>query len=357
MFRSIRVTPCLLALLPLAIAQERPAPPFYPDKSKLLIYRGTDGKEYPVKSKQDWEIRRRHIVGNMELVMGPLPPDNAKVPLKVKYLEEKETPKYTLKKLTFAVAKGDRVPAFLLVPRQRQGKVAAVLCLHQTNGKLGKSEPAGLGGHPNLHYAHHLAELGFVTLAPDYPSFGEYDFDFSKSNYVSGSMKAIWNNRCAVDLLQGLPEVDGERIGVIGHSLGGHNAMFTAVFEPRLKVIVSNCGFCSFYKYYKGNLKGWTSVRYMPRIASVYENKPEKMPFDFTEVVASFAPRAFLASSPIHDGNFAVDGVKDCLRAAQAVYELFGVPERLAANYPPCGHDFPEDVRRVAYDFLQRWLK
>ena len=28
-----------------------------------------------------------------------------------------------------------------------------------------------------------------------------------------------------------LPEVDAERIGCIGHSLGGHNTMFTAVFD------------------------------------------------------------------------------------------------------------------------------
>ena len=52
-----------------------------------------------------------------------------------------------------------------------------------------------------------------------------------------------------MDLLQSRPEVDPEKIGVIGHSLGGHNAMFTAVFDERLKVIVSNCGFTSFPKY------------------------------------------------------------------------------------------------------------
>jgi dienelactone hydrolase len=113
----------------------------------------------------------------------------------------------------------------------------------------------------------------------------------------------------AIDLLQSLPEVDGERIGCIGHSLGGHNAMFTAAFDRRIKALVSNCGFTSFPKYYGGKIKGWTSSTYMPRIETVYKLKPEKVPFDFPEVVAAFAPRAFLASSPLHDDNFEVSGV------------------------------------------------
>jgi acetyl esterase/lipase len=248
------------------------------------------------------------------------------------------------------------VPAWLLIPRQRKGKVPAVLCLHQTVG-IGKDEPAGLGKNENLRYAVHLAERGYVTLAPDYPNFGEYKFDTYKRGYQSGTMKAIWNNLRAIDLLQALPEVDPKRIGCIGHSLGGHNAMFTAVFDTRIKAVVSNCGFTSFPKYYGGKIKGWTSATYMPRIEKVYGLKPEKLPFDFPEVVAAFAPRAFLASSPLHDHNFEVSGVKDCIAAAKPVYELLRAREKLAANYPDCKHEFPPEVRKVAYEFLDRWLK
>ncbi|HMC88686.1 MAG TPA: prolyl oligopeptidase family serine peptidase, partial [Gemmataceae bacterium] len=274
----------------------------------------------------------------------------------VKISEEVKTAGYLRKKLSFAVEKDDRVPAYLLIPLERKGKVPAVLCLHQTV-VIGKKEPAGLGDRENLRYAAHLAERGYVTLCPDYPSFGEYPYDFAHSRFQSGSMKAIWNNLRAVDLLMSLPEVDPERIGCIGHSLGGHNTMFTAVFDTRIKALVSNCGFTSFPKYYGGNLKGWTSDRYMPRIASVYQMKPEKMPFDFTEVVAALAPRAFLASSPLHDDNFEVSGVKDCLAAARPVYDLLGAADKLAANYPDCQHDFPSEVRKVAYAWLDRWLK
>jgi dienelactone hydrolase len=325
-------------------------------KANLLTYRGPDGQSHPVTTAADWAKRRAEILIHMQLVMGPLPDTSRKVPLELQVTEVVTMAHYVRKKLTYATKKNDRVPAYLLIPSSLKGKLPAVLCLHQTIA-IGKGEPAGLGGNPNLHYAAHLAERGYVTLAPDYPSFGDYPYDFSRGNFQSGSMKAIWNNMRAIDLLESLPEVDGKRIGCIGHSLGGHNAMFTAAFDTRIQVVVSNCGFTSFPKYYGGKLKGWTSDRYMPRIANVYELKPEKVPFDFPEVLAAFAPRAFLASAPLHDDNFEVSGVRDCIAAARPVYELLGTKEKLAANYPDCGHDFPPEARKTAYEWLDRWLK
>jgi len=347
---------CLELFLCVGVLTARAEPPVYPDHSKLMVWRDAQGREHPVKTAEDWARRRAHILLGMQQAMGPMPGDDRKVPLDVKVLEEVKTARHIRKKLTFAVEKDDRVPAYLLIPLDRRGKRPAMLCLHQTTN-IGKAEPVGLGPRTNLQYALHLVERGYVTLAPDYPSFGEYKYDFTKSDFKSGSMKAIWNNMRAVDLLQSLPEVDPARIGVIGHSLGGHNAMFTAAFDTRLKVIVSNCGFTSFPKYYKGNLRGWTSPRYMPWIASKFDNDPKKMPFDFPEVVASFAPRAFLASSPLRDGNFEVSGVRDCIAAALPVFELLKARDKLAANYPDCAHDFPDEVRKVAYEFIDRHLK
>ena len=289
--------------------------------------------------------------------MGPLPGAERKVPLDVKVASEESLDGYVRKKLTFAAEKGDRVPAWLLIPTAKTDqKRPAMLCLHQTI-KIGKDEPVGLGQQDSKAQALHLVRRGYVCLAPDYPSFGEYEYDFKKSAFASGTMKAIWNNMRAVDLLQSLPEVAGDRIGVIGHSLGGHNAMFTAAFDDRLKAVVSSCGFCSFAKYYGGNLKGWTSDRYMPRIAAEFGNDPKRMPFDFTDVVISFAPRAFLAVAPLHDTNFDVGGVKDVMAAAEPVYKAMKAADHLKAVYPDAGHDFPADARTVAYEFLDSHLK
>src|SRR5437870_2487858 len=258
-----------------------PAPPdipprAYPDKTRLLVWRDAAGTEHAIKDVADWPKRRGHILANMQEVMGPLPSLKNKLPLDVRVLETARLQKFTRTKLTFAASAGNRVPAYLLIPHERPGKLPAVLCLHPTSKEFGKAVPAGLAGKPDRHYAVHLAERGYVTLAPDYVHSGGYDFDPYKHGFVSATMLGIVNHMRAVDLLQSLPEVDPERIGVIGHSLGGHNSMFLAAFDERLKCIVSNCGFCSFPRYFHGNLAGWSHNGYMPRIKTVYQLKPDK---------------------------------------------------------------------------------
>jgi dienelactone hydrolase len=259
------------------------------------------------------------------------------------------------KTISFASEAGDRVPAFLLIPHELKGRVPAVLCLHQTTA-LGKQEPAGMGL-KNLAYAAELAERGMVTLAPDYPGYGDYKIDVYAKGYVSATMKGIWNHCRAVDVLQALPEVDPAQIGVIGHSLGGHNSLFVAAFEPRIKAVVTSCGFNAFPKYYGGNLKGWSHKGYMPRVATEYGTDPKKMPFDFTEILGAIAPRALFINAPLKDANFDVTGVQDCVAAASPVYELLGAKGAIQAVYPDAAHDFPPDVRKQAYDFVSQALK
>ncbi len=351
--RLATVTFGLAILVASSLAAQEAKAPFYPDKSRLLVYLDADGREHPVTGAADWRKRRGHILANMQLVMGPLPHAAKKVPLDVQVVETADLGKVVRKKITFAVEKGDRVPAYLLVPKAFPGRVPGMLCLHQTI-PIGKAEPAGLGANPDLRYALELAERGYVTLAPDYPGYGEYKFDAYAHGYTSATMKGIWNHMRAVDLLQSLSNVDPERIGVIGHSLGGHNSMFVAVFDPRIKAVVSSCGFNSFFKYYGGNLAGWSHKGYMPRIAEVYGKDPKRMPFDFTELVAALAPRPFFTNSPLGDANFEYSGVQDCLRAARPVYELLGAKENLVEVHPDCEHRFPPEARKAAYEFLER---
>lgn len=323
----------------------------YPEKHSLLVVFDTKGNIVPVRNAQDWSRRRSHILDSMQEVMGPLP--TKKVPLDVKVLEETAKEKYTLKKITYASEEGDRVPAYLLVPHKIVGKAPAMLCLHQTTA-IGKGEPAGLGGLPNLHYAHELALRGYIALAPDYPSFGDYQYDFKKSKHASGTIKGVWNHICAVDLLCAMESVDKEKIGVIGHSLGGHNSLFVAAFDERIKAVITSCGFTSFPRYYNGNIKGWTSDRYMPRLSTVYKLKTEYVPFDFPEILGTIAPRALFINAPMEDSNFEVDGVKECVAAAQGVFRLLNSRTGMQAYYPECKHDFPNEIRRVAYDWLTK---
>lgn len=334
-----------------------PPVPRYSDHSRLLVVKQSDGSDGPVRSVNDWQVRRAHILASLQEVMGPLPGGERRVPLELEVVETIDEPTLVRKKIRYATEPGDRVPAWLLIPKQRpsQGKFPAMLCLHQTTA-IGKDEPTGRGGKPNLHYALELAQRGYVTLAPDYPNFGERKVDPYALGYASASMKGIWDHLRGVDLLTSLEEVDENRIGVIGHSLGGHNSIFVALFDPRIKAVVSSCGFNAFPAYYQGNIAGWSHKGYMPRLKERYHLDLAEVPFDFPELIAALAPRPFFTNSPTRDANFEVEGVKRCIDAAAPVYKLLGADDRLVAVYPDAEHDFPRAERQRAYEFLDRHL-
>ncbi len=331
----------------------------------VSYYLKADGTHAPIRTPDDWRKRREQIVAGMEQVMGPLPRPASPVPLDVRVLEEHKENGYVRRKIAYHTADPKQVVhAWLLLPLppgdgRGEGALSstpcrrpAMVCLHQTTPN-GKDSPVGLADRPSLHYALELTKRGCVTLSPDYPSFGESTgYDFNVDKYASGTMKAIYDNMRAIDLLQSLPQVDPDRIGVIGHSLGGHNALFTAVFDSRIKAVVTSCGFTSFHKYQGGDLHGWTSPRYMPLIASKYHNSPDEMPFDFAEVLAAIAPRAVFINAPLRDDNFDVEGVRKCVDAARPIYNLLGHSDRLQVVHPDCGHDFPGAERERCYSFL-----
>jgi dienelactone hydrolase len=308
-----------------------------------------------IKTRADWQRAQKQILDGMQLVMGTLPTAKRE-PVQFQELGQEDLGAFTRTKIKYLTERDDWVMAYLLIPKNRKRRAPAMLCLHQTT-RIGKGEPAGLGGSANLHYAKELAERGFVCIAPDYPYLGENTFDPYKNGYVSCTMKGIVNHLRAVDLLQSLPMVDDNRIGSIGHSLGGHNTLFVAAFDQRIKAMVTSCGFTSAKKYYNGDLTGWSGVRYMPLIAEKYGNDANRIPFDFPELLVALAPRPLFINAPLRDSNFEISGVQDCVNAAQPIYEqVFNAKDKLVAVYPDAGHDFPPDVRRKVWNFLDRWL-
>lgn len=334
-------------------------------RDNLLVYRGSDGKTEPVKSVQDWQKRRVEIVRGMETVMGKLPGEEKRCPLDMKVEEEYDGGDHVRRLITYSSEPGSRVPAYLLIPKTvRNGnkKTPAVLCLHGTNNVIGHGVIVGLGETPNRGYALELAKRGYVTLAPNYPLLAKYQPDLKKLGWESGTLKAVWDNIRGLDLLTSLPYVDHSKgFATIGHSLGGHNSVYTAVFDERLKAVVSSCGFDSYLDYYNGDPKnwdpekGWCQTRYMRKLAD-YKGRLAEIPFDFHEMIGALAPRHVFIIAPTKDSNFRADSVDRIVAAAQPVFRLYGHEERLHVEHPECGHDFPTEMREAAYKLFDEVL-
>lgn len=332
----------------------------------LVIHDGSGTRQ--VSDRNDWSTKRNQILFDMQEAMGKLPETSSLPALNTMTLDTLKTERYTRYTIHFRAAKDEVVPAYLYFPvgAKEREKRPAMLVLHGT-GDLGKQLVDGKSNLANRAVAKELAERGYVVIAPDYPSMGELkDYDFSEDRYESGTMKAIFNHIRCVDLLQSLPNVDPKRIGVIGHSLGGHNAMFVAAFDTRIKVVVSSCGWTlmDYYdigqegsKRYGGRLGPWAQDRYMPLLREKFKLDGSLIPFDFDEVIAAIAPRPFFSNSPINDSNFDVAGVKKGIASAMRVYALLNAEKNLQVRYPEAAHDFPTEIRLDAYRYIDKVLK
>ena len=335
-------------------------------RDQLLVYRGPKDETLAVKTVDDWMKRRMEILEGMQAVMGRLPGVEKRCPLDVKVEEDVDCGSYVRRSITYRSEPGCRVPAYLLIPKtllKNDGKTApAVLCLHGTDNTIGNGIVVGLGDRPNRQYAAELAERGYVTLAPNYPLLAKYQPDIKALGWESGTLKAVWDNIRGLDLLDSLPFVKHGAYGTIGHSLGGHNSVFTAVFDDRLKAVVTSCGLDSFLDYYGGDEKnwlpgkGWCQTRYMNKLID-YRGHLQEIPFDFHELIGAIAPRSMLIIAPLKDSNFRSDSVDRIAYAARAVFALYGKSDRLQVEHPDCEHDFPDAMRRQAYSLFDSVLR
>ncbi len=337
------------------------------DRLNLLQFRDASGKVQPVKSTADWQKRREEIVKGMVAVMGRLPGKDRRVDLDMKIEEEADGGKYIRQLITYQAEPGSRTPAYLCVPKSvvsgKGVKTSAVLCLMPTDNKVGHKVVVGLGGREGRAYAAELAERGYVTIAPAYTHLANYWPNLGKLGYVSGTMKAIYDNTRALDLLEKLPYVDAKSgFGAIGHSLGGHNAIYTAVFDERITVIASSCGFDAYPDYYDGAERnwffgrGWCQIRYMPRLSD-YRGRQHEIPFDFPELLGALAPRPLFVHAPLRDSNFRWKSVDVCAKAARPIYKLMRNERGLIIKHPDYNHNFPKDMREEAYQAIDKILR
>src|SRR4051812_20975950 len=191
-----------------------------------------------------------------------------RVPLSATFGPAHDMGDYTRTLVSYDVETGERVDAWLLRPHGQPaaGGWPALLALHQHAGEfyLGKAEPAGLSANQMYHYGLDLCRRGYAVMCPDHLCFEdrrppEYvraenpglndsnyeQFEFTRRVMEGASLqtKYLHDLTVALDLLASLPDVDGERLGVIGHSLGGQETLWLTWFDRRVKVGVSSCGF------------------------------------------------------------------------------------------------------------------
>jgi hypothetical protein len=294
-------------------------------------------------------------------------------PLDVKEHGETDCGGYVRRKVSFQVQPGDRMPCWLLVPKKlpASGKAPAVICFYGTTSGAGKDTLVGLsGGAPgtapscNRSFALDMVEAGFVTLAPDFlrdgerlPSSGKpYDTTDFYARFPDWSCvgKDCWDVQRAVDYLQSLPFVDGGRVGMAGHSYGGHTTIFAAGLEPRIRTVFASGPVSDF----AGHGLHWA----VPKGASNSQSLPAMRPYllehrlppvSFAEVTALVAPRPLWVNQAVGEWR---PREEENAAEVSGLYRVLGAEDRVRYMWCAGDHDFPPAVRAAAVEWFRKWL-
>lgn len=274
-------------------------------------------------------------------------------PLMIQTNESENMGSYRRDHIDYLVEPGFRIPAYLLVPNDASGAPGIVYWHGHNSG--GKDEPVAVNGYQQDNNYHHaaaarLAEAGYVVLAPDIRTFGETgDWDehvhFSQALNLHGFVALgvfLADAVKAVDVLSAQPEVDPERIGTAGISLGGQMALYLAAIDHRVEVAV--------VEGYFGSVRD-TLLR-MNADACQYAHALS-MTMDIPDVALIAAPRPILFTVGQRDPFWKYSTAEAAFARVAEGYALLGVGDRVRLETDDVGHEW---IHEPALQWFDEWL-
>jgi cephalosporin-C deacetylase-like acetyl esterase len=312
-------------------------------------------------------------------------------------VHREETAAFVREKIIFSTAPELRVPAYLHLPKQRTGRVPAIIDLHSHGGMFlfGKEKVIGFeGDHPAMveyHKANYegrptateLARRGYAVLTIDAFGFGErrilVDDDigdgYDRHRYSLEDVRRLnqrcrtkestivktlayagltwpgviaWDDMRSVDYLLTRPEIDPARIGCVGVSMGGWRSLVLAGLDARIAAACVT-GFMSTARpMMRRHMDTHSFVHFIPRLHDR---------IDLPGVVSLRAPLPLLVQQCRRDGLFPLEGMEESLTAIAAVYKAAGAPEAFSGRFYDERHIFNVHMQDEAIAWFDRLLK
>ena len=301
----------------------------------------------------------------------------------------------------YSITPHRRTEAYLLIPSNLTQPAPAVLALHDHGGfyyfgkeKITDTErpprilrehiSRSYGGRP---YANELARQGFVVLCPDAFYFGSQRIDTTKvAEHFAGkfpdleasdldkSVEAFndfcwahetimakylfaagttWpgvlfhGDRASVDYLLSRPEVDAERVGCMGLSIGGFRSAHLFSLDPRIKAAVVAGWMTTYTMQLFDKLRWHTWMVYIPG---------QMRFFDVPDVVSLNAPRPLMVINCLRDALYPLEAMKSADGKLRSIYTKMGFSDRYSGVFYDVPHSLNVKMQDDAIDWLKRWL-
>jgi len=325
-------------------------PPKYENNTGGLSSLIVDDKGKTIATLDQWQAQRKLLHDKWMKIIGTLPVVPPAPTVRIIRTFEEDI--YTGYLMQLQVEPDYWEEIYLMVPNRPLSKpVPAVIVPYYDVGT-----PAGkhLGGRRFTamsvrSFAYMAVQRGMIAVSIRW--FGEsYGENYAESignlraKYpnLSGMGKWVWDSQRLVDYLCTRPDVDKNRIGIIGHSLGAMVSLYAAAFDERIAVVTASepglglhaSDFEHFF-YLDASVRGWDKAT------------------EHHELLALIAPRPFLLIA----GNEAdKDESVFLINAAREVYSLYGKPRYIGFFNHAAGHTPTPEAVGLGMDWLRHFL-
>lgn len=285
-----------------------------------------------------------------------------------------------------------RIPAYVLIPKDLQQPAPAIVDLHSHGGMFlfGKEKVIDFGtNHPAMTIYHEqnydgrptataLARRGYVVISIDAFMFGErrvlldedLHFGWDRSAYSLDDVQllnqkcrakeatiakslvlagATWpgvvnyDDRRVVEYLTTRPEVDAQRIGCVGISMGGYRSAYLAAMDERIQAACVVGFMSSMRPMLRSHVDTHSWIHFLPGLHQL---------MDLPELVSLAAPRALFVQQCLHDRLFPLSGMEASVKRIAELYQAAGCADQFLRRFYDEPHRWTIAMQDEAFNWL-----
>lgn len=323
------------------------------------------------KNKKDFDGWKHQALPEVMKTLGDFPD---KVPPNPELMVEWEHD--GLIKQRWMIDVGRHISASFLINMPKDiphgGKLPAILCWHG-HGQFGKEPVMGNDSSDemraairnfNYNYGHKMAKAGFITFAIDWIGAGERN-DSNKPHWRSNNAGRDWCNlyylnatmlgmtSLSINITHGMvatnfactfPEVDADKLGVMGLSGGGTMTLWSALCDNRFKAAEIIC-YSDLWAVFGFRDFNYCGMQVAPGLFKLV---------DLPDLQGLLAPKPLLIDIGTYDSCFGVDGAMKCFAQVKTIYSAAEASEMLELDLFPGEHAWGENKEEA---FFKRHLK
>ena len=216
---------------------------------------------------KQWQLKLRDALVRVLAL-----PKSKPCPLDAKVTPDRSTDEFDSFRVVFTAEPGVRVPCYLLLPKERSGPLPVMICLQGHKKKDGMLVSIGRvpdGGGRDI--AVQAVRNGWAALAVEQRCFGERRGDCQRQSLDALMLgrtltgERVFDVTRAIDFIETRADLDKNRIGCMGNSTGGTVTFYAACVEPRIRLAVVSCSYCTY-------AESWMTQHNLPVSPSHLEN-------------------------------------------------------------------------------------